>query len=289
MHSISNNIISIAVADKGAELQSIYHKLHKLEYMWSGNPAFWAKKSPVLFPVVGGLKNNTYRYKGTDYKLGRHGFARDNDFELVEKTDSALTFSFKSNGLIKPFYPFDFIFKVKYALQENKLQVTFIVENTGLEDMLFSVGAHPAFAVPLVEGTQYEDYYLQFNQNEQAAIWPLSSEGLIETTPAPFLNNENTLALKKELFYKDALVFKHLTSTSISILSDKTSHGLQVGFNGFPYLGIWAAKDADFVCIEPWYGIADSVNASGNLADKEGINTLEPRGRFEAFYSIEVF
>ncbi|MEJ7685485.1 MAG: aldose 1-epimerase family protein [Segetibacter sp.] len=289
MHSISNNTISIEVADKGAELQSIYHNQHELEYMWSGDPSYWSKKSPVLFPIVGTLKNNTYNYKGKDYKLSRHGFARDNDFELVEKTNFSLTFSLKSNELIKTFYPFDFVFSVKYSLQENKLQVTFTVENTGLENLLFSVGGHPAFAVPLVKETKYEDYYLEFSQNEYASRWPLSSEGLIETTPIPLLNDKNRLPLKKELFYKDALVFKHLKSNSISIVSDKTPHGLQVQFTGFPYMGIWAAKDADFVCIEPWCGIADDVNASGNLEDKEGINTLVPEGRFQVFYSIEVF
>lgn len=289
MQSISNDTLTIKVADKGAELQSIYHNQHKLEYMWSGDPAYWAKKSPVLFPIVGGLKKNTYRYKGKDYQLGRHGFARDNNFELAEKTDSSLTFFLKSNEQTKTSYPFDFVFTVKYSLQENKVQITFIVEDTGSENLLFSVGAHPAFAVPLVKGTEYEDYYLHFNETEHAGRWPLSSEGLIETTPTPLLKNENRLPLQKELFYKDALVLKHLKSDEISIVSDKTSHGIKVDFAGFPYMGIWAAKDADFICIEPWYGIADSVNASGNLEEKEGINTLEPKGRFEVGYGVEVF
>lgn len=289
MHSISNDTILIQVADKGAELQSIYHKQHDLEYMWSGDPAFWAKKSPVLFPIVGELKNHSYKYKGKEYQLGRHGFARENNFDLADKTNESLTFSLKSNEQTKASYPFDFVFSVKYSLQENKLQVTFTVENRGSENLLFSVGAHPAFAVPLVAGTTYDDYYLQFNENENAGRWPLSSEGLIETSSTPFLNNENKLALKKKLFYKDAIVFRHLTSDAISLVSDKTPRGIKVQFAGFPYIGIWAAKDADFVCIEPWCGIADSVKASGNLEDKEGINTLEPGGKFETHYSIEVF
>ncbi len=141
--------------------------------------------------------------------------------------------------------------------------LTFTVENTGSENLLFSVGAHPAFAVPLANETKYQDYYLKFSQNEHAGIWPLSAEGLIESTPTPLLKNEQRLPLKKELFYNDALVFKNLKSNSISIASDRTPHGLQVDFTGFPYIGIWAAKDADFVCIEPWFGITDSVNVTG--------------------------
>src|SRR3954452_1578987 len=262
MHSISNDTLSIQVAEKGSELQSIYHRQHKLEYMWSVDPAFWAKKSPVLFPIVGELKNHQYTYKGKEYKLGRHGFARENTFDLVEQTNESLTFSLKSTEQTRTSYPFDFVFSVKYSLQENKLQITFIVENTGTADLLFSVGAHPAFAVPLVDGTTYNDYYLAFNQQEQAGKWPLSPEGLIETTPTPFFHNENKLPLQKELFYKDALVFKHLTSDAISLGSDKTPHGIKVNFDGFPYMGIWSTKDADFVCIEPWRGIADNVDAS---------------------------
>ena len=289
MHSISNGIITIKVADKGAELQSIYHEQNNLEYLWSGNPLFWAKKSPVLFPIVGGLKNDTYNYKGKDYKLGRHGFARDTYFDVADETNDSITFSFKSDNQTKISYPFDFVFSVKYSLQENKVQVTFIVENTGAESLLFSVGAHPAFAIPLVKETEYEDYYLQFSHTEDTGIWPLTSEGLIATIPVPLFKSADRLLLRKELFYKDALVFKHLASHAISVLNYKTSHGVKVTFQGFPYMGIWAAKDSDFVCIEPWCGIADSVNAAGNLEDKEGIIALEAKGRFEIGYGIKVF
>jgi len=289
MHSISNNIISIKVVSKGAELQSLCNGQHKLEYMWNGDPSYWAKRSPVLFPIVGGLKGNTFNYKGKDYQLNRHGFARDNDFELADRTGTSLTLSLKSNAQTKRSYPFDFLFSIKYTLEQNKLLITFIVENTGDKNILFSVGAHPAFAVPLIKGSNYEDYYLKFSENENAARWPLSNEGLIENEAIPFLQSQAKLQLKKELFYKDAIVFKNLKSTSVSLISDKTSHGVKVEFKGFPYMGIWAAKDADFVCIEPWCGIADSFNASGNLEHKEGIQSLVPQEQFERSYSIEVF
>jgi galactose mutarotase-like enzyme len=289
MHSISNNIISIKVANKGAELQSIYHSEYKLEYMWSGDAMFWPKKSPVLFPIVGGLKGNTYHYKGKDYQLNRHGFARDHDFELAEQTNTSLTFFLKSTEQTKQVYPFTFLFSVKYKLEENKLLITFLLENTGDENLLFSVGAHPAFAVPIIEGTKYEDYYFEFSENEESGRWPLSIEGLVENESLPFLQSQNKLQLTKELFYKDAIVFKNLNSTSISVVSDKTPHGVKVEFEGFPYMGIWAAKDANFVCIEPWCGIADNVNASGNLEDKEGVQSLPPHEQFEKTYSIEVF
>lgn len=289
MPSISNDFISISVATKGAELQSLYHKQHKLEYMWSGDPAYWGKYSPVLFPIVGELKNKTYNYQGKTYALNRHGFVRELEFDVAEQNRSSITFSLRSNKDTLVNYPFEFEFLVKYTLVESALQIAFIVRNAGDEKMLFSVGGHPAFKVPLVEGTTYEDYELVFNEKETAGRWPISKDGLIETSSIPFLKDQTTIQLKKELFSADAIVLKQLMSRSVAIQSAKTYHGLRVNFADFPFLGIWAAKGADFVCIEPWCGIADSVASSGNLEEKEGIGTLEPADNFKVSYTIEVF
>ena len=154
---------------------------------------------------------------------------------------------------------------------------------------MFSVGAHPAFKVPLVDGTTYEDHELVFSANETAGIYPLSADGLVEKYTEPFLNNSNSVPLTKALFAKDALVFKELRSDFIGILNHKNQHGLKLHYTNFPYMGIWAAKNADFVCIEPWCGIADSVDASGELAEKEGINQLDPGETFERSWTVEVF
>ncbi|GEO10342.1 aldose 1-epimerase family protein [Segetibacter aerophilus] len=289
MPSISNDYISIIVATKGAELQSLYHKQHKLEYMWSGDPAFWGKHSPVLFPIVGELKNKTYQYNGENYNLSRHGFAREMEFEVSEQSENSIAFVLQSNEETLEKYPFQFKFYVVYTLLESSLQITFIVENLGSDNMLFSVGAHPAFKVPLIDGTSFVDYRLVFDKTETIGRWPISPDGLIEITSQPLLNNETILPLKKEMFSADAIVLKELESTSISITSPKTEHGLKVRFENFPFLGIWSTKGADFVCIEPWCGIADSVNASGNFKEKEGINTLAPSGKFEVSYHIELF
>lgn len=289
MLSLSNDVLKISVSAKGAELQIIQHTGNGLEYMWSGDPAFWGKKSPVLFPIVGGLKNNTYQYKGKDYSLGRHGFAREKDFTVTAQTENSLTFSLEADSATLQVYPFPFRFSVIYTLEQNIITVTYKVENNGDELMYFSVGAHPAFAVPLVKGTAYTDYYLLFSQEEHSGKWPLSPEGLIRKEPVALLDNTNTLPLTKELFYGDALVFKDLRSNSISIVSDKTEHGLRLQYDDFPYMGIWSAKNADFVCIEPWCGIADSVDTSGNLIDKEGIHTLSPDESFTRSWSVEIF
>jgi galactose mutarotase-like enzyme len=289
MPELNNELLRIVIAEKGAELQHIVRKDLQLEYLWNADPAFWAKKSPVLFPIVGSLKNSTYTYKGKNYTLGRHGFARDNVFAVTEQTSDSITFTLTDTENTLPVYPFNFRFHVIYTLKADELTVKYLVENTGQDTMYFSVGAHPAFKVPLEDGLKYEDYYLSFSEKENTGLWPLSADGLIETSSVPYLQNTDKLPLERSLFYKDALVFKDLSSTAITLKSDKSAHGLTVSYAGFPFMGIWAAKDADFVCIEPWNGIADSVNTSGELQEKEGIHQLEPGQEFERHWSVKVF
>lgn len=285
-YTIQNDHLSITVQAKGAELVSLYNKKEKLEYMWNGDPAFWGKHSPVLFPIIGALKNNTYYYNNKAYQLGRHGFARDMQFTVVEQTTSSVGFSLVSNADTLQKFPFEFGFDIVYLLQQDRLTVTYRVKNTGNSDMYFSVGGHPAFKVPVVEGTDYDDYYLEFNKTENAGRWPISAEGLIETDAEPFLLNTNKLPLRKELFYRDAIVFKNLRSDTVRLRSSKHDKGIEFNFPGFPYLGIWAAKDAGFVCIEPWCGIADSVNSNQQLTEKEGINRLDPGSVFERSWGV---
>lgn len=289
MFTIENDQLKISIAAKGAELKSIYHKQHQLEYMWEGDPAFWDKTSPVLFPIVGALKDNTYTYEGKSYHLPRHGFAREKEFNVSEQKEDSITFTLHSDKDTLAVYPFSFIFYIIYTLDRNKLTVTYSVQNKEEEDMLFSVGGHPAFKVPLIEGTEYNDYRLIFDQEEQAGSWLISKDGLILDTPQPLLQQTRELPLTKELFAKDAIVFKYLRSDAVQLTSEKTPHGLEFSFEGFPFLGIWAAPGADFVCIEPWCGIADSVDADGELENKEGINRIEAVETFTKAWHVEFF
>jgi galactose mutarotase-like enzyme len=289
MFFIENQYLKVAISSRGAELQSIFNKHAQLEYMWEGDPAFWGKKSPALFPIVGTLKQDTYLYEGKPYKLGRHGFARELDFEITDEQAQSVVLSIKSDENTLQHYPFAFEFSIKYRLTDDKLAVSYIVKNTSAGDMYFSVGGHPAFKVPLIEGTAYTDYYLEFNGDKNLSRWPISADGLIEKTAIPVLNEKDILALSKELFFKDALVFKHPSSSVISLKSAKTNHGLDFNISGFPFLGIWAAKNADFVCIEPWCGIADSVDTDQQLVHKEGINKLGMGEVFERTWNAVFF
>lgn len=272
--TITNNILTAKIKQLGAELCSLYNHQSQLEYMWSADPAFWGKSSPVLFPIVGALKNSQYIHNNKTYTLPRHGFARERVFTVEEHQPDRIVFLLTDDDASRLVYPFSFELRITYTLTNNELQVLYAVTNKGTETMLFSIGAHPAFKVPLTNNNQYTDYYLEFSNAETAPIWPINEAGLIRDTPTTFFTASQQLKLNKELFYNDALVFKNLRSNCIAIGSSKDQHKLEFLFDDFPFFGIWAAKNADFVCLEPWCGIADSVHHNQQLQDKEGIEKI---------------
>ena len=289
MFILENEILKVEVISKGAELQTILNKINGIEYLWDGNPAFWAKRSPVLFPIIGNLKNNEYRYQGKSYQLPRHGFARDMDFEMEKQNSREIIFLLRSSPETKVNYPFEFEFRVHYQLMGDELSTEYIVSNTGNGTMFFSVGGHPAFRLPLAANTQFSDYYLRFDETENLSRWPISKDGLILPQQIPVLEDGNRINLKKSLFYQDALVFKYPASSEISLLSGKTPHGLQFQMGEFPFLGIWSFKDADFICLEPWCGIADSINSDQQLERKEGIEKAIRDKPFSRQWRVKFF
>jgi galactose mutarotase-like enzyme len=289
MYVIENGQLRVIIHPKGAELQSIVNKKHSIEYMWSGDPAFWGKRSPVLFPIIGTLKKDTYFFNDKPYNLPRHGFARDMVFKIAGQQEDAIDLEIGSDENTLLHYPFLFKLNIRYQLNQEGLSVSYRVGNKSETDLYFSVGGHPAFKVPLVDGTGYTDYYLEFNADQELSHWPISPEGLIEKKPYPLIMRSGVLPLTREMFFKDALVFKHPESSLVSLKASKTGHGLDFDISGFSYLGIWAAKNADFVCIEPWCGIADSVDSDQQLIYKEGINRLSPGELFEREWKVRFF
>jgi galactose mutarotase-like enzyme len=264
---------------KGAELISLKNDVEK-EFIWNGNPEFWSKHSPILFPIVGTLKNNEYYFEGKKYSLNRHGFARDMDFELIAKTDSTAVFSLVNNTNTLNVYPFEFELLLNYELTDNSLIITFKVINKNLFSMPFSIGAHPAFALP----EQFENYSLDFEYSEKLIRFELENDLLSNVTNS-IPRNENNVALHYDLFEKDALVFKKIKSKKITLLENKKPF-LCIQFDDFPSLGIWTKPKAPFICIEPWLGYADATSNSGNILEKEGIKIIEANEIFKLEYSI---
>lgn len=276
----SNKLIA-KINHKGAELQSLKNEDEK-EFIWNGNPEFWGKHSPILFPIVGTLKNNGYYYNNKKYSLNRHGFARDMDFELIAKSDSKALFSLVNNANTLHVYPFEFELLLSYELTDNSLIINFKVINKNRFSMPFSIGAHPAFALP----GQFENYSLDFEFSEELIRFELENDLLSNVTNS-IPQNGNNVALHYDLFEKDALVFKKIKSKKITLLENEKPF-LRVRFDDFPSLGIWTKPKAPFICIEPWLGYADTTTNSGNIMEKEGIKIIEANEIFELEYSIEI-
>jgi galactose mutarotase-like enzyme len=266
---------------KGAELISLKNDVEK-EFIWNGNPEYWGKHSPILFPIVGTLKNNEYYFEGKKYLLNRHGFARDMDFELIAKSDSKAVFSLVNDATTFDVYPFEFELLLEYELTDNSLIINFKVINKNQFSMPFSLGAHPAFSLP----EQFENYALDFEFSEDLISYELQNDLLSDRTKK-ISQIENRVSLNSELFEKDALVFKKIKSKKITLLENKKPL-LYVRFDDFPSLGIWTKPKAPFICIEPWLGYADTTSNSGNILEKEGIKIIEANEIFELEYSITI-
>lgn len=278
--TIKNANYTATINTKGAELISFKSK--DREYIWEGDPKFWGKHSPVLFPIVGTLKENQFRYLEEAYSLSRHGFARDIEFTIKEKSENSITFSLEASEETLKKYPFTFGLQLIYILEEEKLTLRYKVFNKDKKIMPFSIGAHPAFALP----ESFENYSLLFNDDTELNYFLLENDLLSDNTESIDMK-EHKLPLKYTLFERDALVFKHINSNSITI-NENLKPILEVNFKDFPNLGIWTKTNAPFICIEPWFGYSDTNKNSGNLTEKEGILLLEADSIFECEFSIKI-
>lgn len=283
--TIQNQFLSISVKHHGAELCSL--KRNDTEYMWQADATHWNRHAPVLFPIIGELKNNEFYFEGKNYAMKRHGLARNLLFELIEETNNSLIFSLKSNEATLENYPFLFELRISYILTDSKLTVGYTVFNSDKKAIYFSIGGHPAFNVPLSNKEQRSDYQLVFNESETISTQRLS-DGLRNGVTDLILDHENTIDITDDLFEKDALVFHNLNSTNVSIQKGNTKK-LTFDFTGFPYLGIWSSsRNAPFVCIEPWCGVADHISHNQQIIEKEGIVKLPRESIFERDYSITI-
>jgi galactose mutarotase-like enzyme len=278
--TISNGILTATINTLGAELISLVK--NNKNYIWQVDEMYWNKTSPVLFPIVGRLKNDSYTFNGKTYQLPRHGFARNMEFTFDKKSDSQVIFELNETEETRLIYPFCFKLLMAYTLMDNELVIEYFVRNQSDEVVPFSIGAHPAFTI----SENFENYSLQFNAADTFETHHLENESFnCKTTLVDAKNN--AIALNYALFEKDALVFKSLKSNEV-ILKNKDRAILKVNYDHFPYLGIWTKQNAPFLCIEPWCGLADSSNHNGDLEEKEGINHLPAGEDFLRAIRIEV-
>ncbi|MDT0048505.1 aldose 1-epimerase family protein [Listeria cossartiae subsp. cayugensis] len=289
MIKLENELLLVEMKTAGAELTRISRKDTGIECLWNADSKFWGRHSPVLFPTVGRLVEDTYLVDGKPFHLGQHGFARDRDFKVMEQTENSVRFELDSDEDSLAIYPYKFKLSIIYTIEKDSVAVSYEVENRDDKRIYFSIGAHPAFNLPLTEGTTFEDYYLDFGTEENLETLclegPYRSGAIEKVTSEP----ARYLPLSYDLFKNDALIFEALKQKEVTIKSDKTPHFVKVSFPEFPFVGIWTAKaGTPFLCIEPWYGIADGAGKSVELRDKAGIEHLEPEAVFASEYTITV-
>ena len=288
MTTLENDYLRVSIRPKGAELTSIFHKASGIEHLWQADPTVWGWHAPNLFPVVGGCLNNQLLIDGKTYPIERHGFVRQSLFDTTESTTTHAIFSLWSNDATRAHFSYEFEFQLIYELNGPQLTITYRLVNEDDKTVFFSVGAHPAFAVPFKADEAYEDYFIEFERVEPLETHMLSAAGYFtgETRPVPTEGRQ--LPLTKHLFDEDALVFKNIASKRVAIRSDKHDHAVTVDYSAFSYLGLWAKPGAPFVCIEPWLGCADSEGKPRPIQEKEAIQRVDAGKVFEAAFTIEI-
>ncbi|MFD2562753.1 aldose 1-epimerase family protein [Aquimarina rubra] len=288
IYTIENDELIVRIDTVGAELTSIKTKKDTKEFLWQGDPAIWASQAPVLFPVIGGLKNGMYTYKGKSYSLPKHGFIRYNK-NIVGTQDSTTKASFTlcaSEETLKS-YPFKFNFTISFELINNQIHVSHTIANNDSETMFFSVGGHPAFNCPLDISENYEDYYISLEKTKNPKSYVLNDQGLISKNTISIID-DHKIWLTDTLFDKDALIFKNINAKKAILTHKIKGPVLSIDFNDFPNLGIWAKHKSPYVCIEPWLGYADVEETTQNLEEKEGIQKLDKGQVHKSSYTITI-
>lgn len=287
--TISNTHIRAKIKSLGAELTSL-QTADGHEYLWQGHPDHWTGQSPLLFPIIGGLEDDTYEYGGKSWSMKSHGFARKTGFQVECRTPNSIIFNLETSPSTLEIYPFDFRVSVIYTVHDNGLEVEYEVRNLGEKTMPFSIGGHPAFNCPLEDGTKLTDYRLRFEKKETAPR--LCKETILTGKTAPCLEDSDTIELSHDLFDEGALIFRNLKSEKTILERKAPSAGRKITMNfpGFTHFGIWKKPKtgAPFICLEPWYGVDSTEGGPKKLEKKEGIVLLEPEGLFRAGYSINL-
>lgn len=285
MH-IENGKISIDTKTMGAELTSL--KYNNKEFLWEGDKKYWGRHAPILFPIVGRLRDNTAIIEDEEYSMGQHGFARDSEFKEIVYSTNKVGYELSYNAETLKMYPYKFVLEILYEIYDNKVNVTYKVKNVDDKEIFFSIGGHPAFKWPLLEGENFDDYYIEFEKDETQKFIRID-DGCLCYENDLIIKNTNIIELDKSKFSIDTFVFKNLNSNKVTFKSKKSGMAVTLNYSGFPYLGIWSRKDeAPFICLEPWHGVADFINHDKIFKKKEGIVRLGLGEVFECSYIIEV-
>lgn len=281
MITLKNEQLTVCVNPMGAELSSIKTNASAREYLWQGDPSVWNGRAPILFPIAGKLKNDTYIYNDKSFTLPKHGFARRNEFSVVSAEEGRAVFTLTESEKTLAAYPFPFRLTAEYALDGKTLTVTSTVHNSGADTMYFSFGAHPAFNINVGDS-------VVFAEKETFTTGLFNAEGLLDGEKT-LAENTDRLIIDAHIFDNDAIFFENMKSGSAKIVSAEGDDILEMSYGKVPYLGLWAKPNAPYICIEPWFGICDHPQVSGKIEEKPYIIALAPEKDFVFSYTITIF
>lgn len=286
---LENNDLKIMVRSKGAELRLLQEKKDGTDYLWNGDPSWWKYCSPILFPIVGKVKNGKYKVDGKVYELPQHGLGRISEFELVNKTTDSVSFKLRYSDETLKVYPYKFELTVSYVLTGKSVNVTWRVDNLDDREINFSIGAHPALRCPIVEGERFSDCYLDFHGEEHCENMKTDADVLFLHEREKDLDSDK-MNLSYDIFKDGVHVFDNLKTGSITLRSTKSKKAITLSAPSYPYMGIWSPEKggAPFVCVEPWYGHADYADFDGEFKDKEGVIALEKGKSFKTGYTLTI-
>ena len=285
---IENEKLQVEINTLGAELWSMINKGDGVEHLWQGDISIWPRRSPVLFPHCGRLKGNTYKIDGEEYSSSIHGFARDYEHEVLDQSDTSITFLLNSNEETFKMYPYQFKLYSRYELEDNKLNYSFEVENCSDNEMLFSIGYHTGLMCPFDSTNTIEDYSLIFEKEETPIEILSDSEGFLTGEERVYFDNKKIIKLREKLFH-NSIILSKLKSEHITLVEEGTGRSVKVNIKDFEYVVLWSmAENIKFICIEPWHGLPDMYNTKGNFHEKPGIKKISPGEQFTCTQTIEI-
>ncbi|MEM9423773.1 MAG: aldose 1-epimerase family protein [Spirochaetota bacterium] len=285
--TIQNGQLSVSVDSLGAELSSVRH--NGTEYLWPGNPQTWNGRAPILFPIIGPLQDGEYFLDGKTYEMPQHGFARRSEWQLAESAADFLLFRLQDSPQTWIHYPFAFVLEAGYRIRGNELECSYRVRSANSAGtMPFAIGSHTAFRVPIDPHLSFSDYELEFEKDEDTLRYLQTAEGPLSGKTVPFRTENRKLPLEHRFFADGSIIFKDLASERITIQSSQDTRKASIAFCGFPYCTLWTylPSSEPYLCIEPWYGITQTVDSSKDFRQREGNLSLESGEEFTCAFQL---
>ncbi len=287
-YTVKNDLLTVEIDSFGAELVSVKRNGQECEYIWQGDPAYWAGHAPVMFPICGRLWEESYSHRGTQYHMGLHGFARKSEFAAEQMHDTEIRFVLCDNEQTREIYPFSFALTLTYTLDGERLDCRVTIENTGEEILPATFGAHPGFCVPIDGKGDFSDYYLEFSEPcspdemlfEEIVYASGKKRGMV-------LADGRKIKLSHRMFDQDGLFMSRMAD-SVTLKADCTDRSVTLSYPDMPFLGIWHAPktDAPYVCIEPWCGFPGYAHTVEDILQKADMFRIEPNAKKNVSYSI---